>query len=126
MISPAELDLARLTRADLDEVREALLDPSLGTLLDAAPVLERSAEALRMLERSVRCGTDVDAISRSRLRNEILGLRRSLDGVQALISNAASFHTGWAGLVGACATSYSPVGNPVYAPAEVSQMLVRG
>ena len=68
MISPAELDLARLTRADLDEVREALLDPSLGTLLDAAPVLERSAEA----------------------------------------------------------TSYSPVGNPVYAPAEVSQMLVRG
>ena len=126
MNSPLDLELVRSARADLDQVREALLAPSLDTLLEAAPVLERSAEALSSLEAHVRRRVDDDTVLNSCLRNELAGLRRSLDGIQSLISNAASFHAGWAGLVGACSTSYSPSGALVHAPVELKPVVVRG
>ena len=51
MISQTDVEFLRAVKDDLDHARGALVTPSLARLMETAPILERSAEALAFVIR---------------------------------------------------------------------------
>ena len=125
LISNAEFELAQAVRDQLDHARDLLLVPTLKNLLSLTPALERSAGKLAQLEGQVRATGREDLDARQQLRREIHGLRQSLRGIEGLMTNAAAFYSGWAGLIGIGAASYTRTGEPGRVP-EVRTMNVTG
>jgi hypothetical protein len=110
VISQNDVDFLRSVKDDLDQARGALLAPSMARLLETAPILERSAEALARLETAVRDSSAAAPGVAHQLRRELRSLTTSVGQVRTLLSNAAAFHAGIAGLMGSVAESYTPAG----------------
>jgi hypothetical protein len=125
LISSAEFELARAARENIDHARALLLSPTLKSLIAVTPALEESATILARLEDHVKGVGHEDLASRQKLRQELRGLRQSLNGLERLMENAAAFHSGWAGLIGVSAAVYTRTGEPGLASAA-GTMAVRG
>ena len=125
MISKAESELARAAGEHLDRARALLLSPTLTALLQVSPALDASLNELALLEQQVRTAADSEPGAKQRLRRELRSLRKSLNGVQRLMAGAAAFHSGWAGLIGAAAQTYSRTGQ-FEEPVAVASTSVRG
>jgi len=125
MISKAELNLARAAGAHLDQARALLLSPTLSALLRVTPALEASMEDLAQLEQHVRSGVVSELETKQELRRELRSFKNSLKGVERLMAGAAAFHSGWAGLIGATAQTYSRTGQ-IEGPVAAGNTSVRG
>lgn len=125
MISSAEFELARAARDNIDHAKGLMLAPTLPALLTVTPALEESAATLARLENRVRATGREELGARQQLRQELRGLKQSLRGLERLMENAAAFHSGWAGLIGSCAASYTRTGEPGKV-SEACTMAVRG
>jgi hypothetical protein len=125
MISETEFELARTAGEHLDRARSFLLSPTLSALEGVAPVLEASLDSLARLEYQVRSSGESDLGAKLQLRRELGSIRKSLIGVERLMANAAAFHAGWAGLIGAAVQTYSRTGQ-LQRPVEAGHMSVRG
>ena len=125
MISQSDVEFLRALKDDLDQASGALMAPSMTRLLETAPILERSAEALARLETAVRDSGAAPPGVAHQLRRELSGLTRSVGQVRTLLSNAAAFHAGIAGLMGSVAESYTPTGQMACA-GQVKTLSFRG
>jgi len=125
VISQTDVEFLRAVKDDLDQARGALVAPSLARLMETAPILERSAETLARLETAVRDSSAAPPGVAHQLRRELTGLARSVGQVRTLLSNAAAFHAGIAGLMGSVAESYTPTGEMACA-GQVKTLSFRG
>jgi hypothetical protein len=125
MISETEFELARTAGEHLERARSLLLSPTLSALERVTPVLEASLDSLAQLEHHVRSSGESDLAAKQQLRRELGSIRKSLTSVERLMANAAAFHAGWAGLIGAAVQTYSRTGQ-LQGPLEVGHMSVSG
>ncbi len=125
MISHAEFELARAAGEHLDKARALLLSPTLNALLQVPPALDASLNELALLEQQVRTSADSEPGAKQQLRRELRSVKKALTAVQRLMAGAAAFHSGWAGLIGATAQTYSRTGQ-LQGPVAIASTSVRG
>jgi hypothetical protein len=94
-----ELDKAKQARRSLEKVRLKLLSPTLQAMDSSASELGLAVDCLKTLEVGFISGRRLTPEWRRLLELEMMGLRRELREVNALLQGAGKFYQGWARLV---------------------------
>jgi hypothetical protein len=104
-------------RESARQLRRALLSGSLEDLGESIPALTGAVRNLQSLEKSLASQGDTtgDTTARTRLRRELIELRRDLDSAAWLVLNGAALQKGWARLLGA-ALGYTASGDAAPLP----------
>ena len=111
-----ELDKAKQARRSLEKVRLKLLTPSIQALDGSTSELGLAVECLKTLEVGFAAGRRLTPEWRRLLEVEMMGLRRELTEVNALLQGAGKFFQGWARLVATAddaPANYGIAGKPV-------------
>jgi hypothetical protein len=89
-----------------------------------ASLQRRIAEILETLGKLDRLVVRDPAAAKS-LEGELQKIRREVQDIGRLLSHAATFYSGWASVLGAASSTYTPAGANVESPAP-PQVLVEG
>jgi hypothetical protein len=91
-------EIAQLQQARkiLDRMRDRLLHPSFESLEDSASDLRLASEYIRRVDAK---SSEWQGVQRKALEAEVIGLRRCVRTVEALLANAGKFYAGWARLL---------------------------
>jgi hypothetical protein len=120
------LETARRARHEIERVRLLLIQPVPQVLEVCARHAQVAAQCMGALEMALRGQSNLAA--RDALNRELIGLRRELRRVSALLDNAARFYSSWALLIGhgpGGLESYRPDGSAA-ATSVVRKLVVHG
>ena len=114
-------------RRRVGEIRRRMLRPSTETLDLCRAELELAADALRRAEPVLRWASRPRTDVLQDIRAELDRMRRDLAHVNALLTNAARFYTGWARLIAPTDgdANYTS-GGAAAAPRMERQVVLRG
>lgn len=111
-----ELDKAKQARRSLEKVRLKLLSPTIQAMDSSTSDLGVAVECLKTLEVGFASGRRLTPEWRRLLEQEMMGLRRELIEVNALLQGAGKFYQGWARLVATgddAPANYGTAGQPI-------------
>jgi len=125
-----ELDKARQARRSLEKVRLKLLSPTIQAMDSSSTELGVAVDCLKTLEVGFTSGRRLTPEWRRLLELEMMGLRRELIEVNALLQGAGKFYQGWARLVATgddAPANYGVAGKPIpVAPLQSSKVVAIG
>jgi len=104
---------ARQARAGIREVRRILVTPTPEMLDLCQPFLTEAIARLKEIESAIRAGKEPGT---RHLRAELGDLRKDLAQVNALLAQAAAFHSGWVRLLATITEGYDRKGEPGQRP----------
>jgi hypothetical protein len=123
----AELEQIKTARARLERFRLKLLRPSVGALESGSADLMVAVKCLSQLEPVLASRPRSASLDRA-LHQEVAGLRRELQQVNALFEGAGKFYEGWSRLLSSAAddavANYSATGQPVVSISKQSNSVV--
>ena len=123
-----EIQAARQVRLMLEKARVRLLRPDLQALHCGAVDVRLAVQCLERVEKGLARPASLP--ERRALLEEIIGLRRELRRIQALVAAAGKFHAGWASLMAAADEStanYRPAGEAsACEPVASSRLVLHG
>jgi hypothetical protein len=125
---PAEAsELARIREARriVERMWDRLLHPTFESVEDSAADLSQAAECIRRLDTTSPAW---QGKQRQALEAEVIGLRRAIGSVQALLVNAGKFYAGWARLLASdqAPPNYDSAGSVRLIPAEAGKLVIHG
>ena len=97
-IMNVEFEKIKTARARLQKFRVKLLNPSVGALESGSADLRVAVECLSQLEPVLATRPRSASVDRA-LQQEVAGLRRELQQVNALFQGAGKFYEGWGRLL---------------------------
>jgi len=120
-----ELVRIREARQLIDRMRERLLRPSFESLAQCALDLRLAVECIRKLDARLPVWRGVQ---RKALEAEVIGLRRDIQYVEALLTNAGKFYAGLARLAAfdQAPPNYTSAGAIATAPVQASKLVMHG
>jgi len=120
-----ELVRIREARKIIGRMRERLLRPSFESLAECATDLRSAVEYIRRLDAKLPVW---QGVQRKALEAEVIGLRRDIRNVEALLTNAGKFYAGLACLLASdqAPPNYTPAGSIGAAPLEASKLVLHG
>ncbi len=122
-----KLEIVRIREARqlMDRMRERLLRPSFESLAECTADLRLAVECIRKLDAQLPVWRGVQ---RRALEAEVIGLRRDIRSVEALLTNAGKFYAGLARLLASdqAPPNYTPAGSIGAAQVEASRLVIHG
>jgi hypothetical protein len=121
----SELVRIREARQLIDRMRDRLLRPSFESLAGCAMDLRLAVECIRRLDAKLPIWR---GMQRKALEAEVIGLRRDIQFVEALLTNAGKFYAGWARLLASdqAPPNYTPSGSIGAAAVKACQLVIHG
>ncbi len=118
-----EIAEIREARRMIEKMRNRLLHPSFEALEDCAADLRIAADCIHKLDATLPVWRGAQ---RKTLEAEVVGLRRGVRCVEALLANAGKFYAGWARLMSGdqAPPNYSAAGSAELA--QVSKLVIHG
>jgi hypothetical protein len=119
----------RQARRRLERMQGRLLNPNFQSLEDCASDLASAAGLIRKLDSQSAVWKGID---RAALEGEVTGLRRTVDGVEALLANAGRFYAGCIHILSGdqAPPNYTPGGSLALSPgqdsAETTRLVMHG
>lgn len=125
VLEKTELVRIREARQLINRMRGRLLRPSFESLAECATDLALAVESVRRLDAKLPVWR---GMQRRALETEVIGLRRDIQYVEALLTNAGKFYGGWARLLvfDQAPPNYTSAGAIVTAPVEISKLAIHG
>jgi hypothetical protein len=120
-----ELVRIREARLFIDRMRGRLLHPSFESLAECAADLGLAVECIRRLDAKLPAW---QGVQRRALEAEVVGLRRDIRCVEALLTNAGKFYAGWARLLAPdpAPPNYTSSGSSSPPSAKASTLVMHG
>jgi hypothetical protein len=121
----SEIVRIREARQLIDRMRGRLFRPSFESLAECASDLGLAVECIRRLDAKLPVW---QGVQRKALEAEVIGLRRDIRSVEALLTNAGKLYAGWARLLAPdpAPPNYNSAGSTSPPPAKASTLVMHG